>query len=129
MVNAAVCKTAIRGFDSRPGLSPVSDIMTPTSSPPPLPGRSPARPAEADGLQTVRLGPFTTEAGARLPDVTVGYRTWGTLDADAANAVVVCHALTGDTDAAADAVSLAADAALAFAQDGLQAAMNRFNRR
>ena len=32
-------------------------------------------------------------------------------------------------DAAADAVSLAADAALAFAQDGLQAAMNRFNRR
>ena len=50
-------------------------------------------------LQTVRLGRFTTEAGARLPDVTVGYRTWGTLDADAANAVVVCHALTGDTDA------------------------------
>ena len=100
MANAAVCKTAIRGFDSRPGLSPVSDAMTPTSFPPPLPGRSTARPAEADGLQTVRLGPFTTEAGARLPDVTVGYRTWGTLDAAATNAVVVCHALTGDTDAA-----------------------------
>ena len=59
------------------------------------------RHVEADGLQTARLGPFTTEGGARLPDVTVAYRTWGTLDADGANAVVVCHALTGDADAAA----------------------------
>jgi len=57
--------------------------------------------ASATGaLQTLRLGPFTTEGGARLPDVTVAFRTWGTLDADATNAVVVCHALTGDTDAA-----------------------------
>ncbi|HYG67636.1 MAG TPA: homoserine O-acetyltransferase, partial [Anaeromyxobacteraceae bacterium] len=31
--------------------------------------------------------------------VRVGYRTWGTLDADGANAVVVCHALTGSADA------------------------------
>ncbi len=52
-------------------------------------------------LQTLRLGPFTTESGARLPDVTVAFRTWGALDADAGNAVVVCHALTGDADAAA----------------------------
>ena len=52
-------------------------------------------------LQTLRLGAFTTEAGARLPDVAVAFRTWGALDADAANAVVLCHALTGDSDAAA----------------------------
>ncbi len=50
-------------------------------------------------LQTFHLARFTTEAGDRLPDVTVAYRTWGTLSAAAGNAVVVCHALTGDTDA------------------------------
>ena len=73
----------------------------PLSAPSPLAPRPPARPAPASGLQTARLGRFTTEAGAVLPDVTVAYRTWGALDADAANAVVVCHALTGDADAAA----------------------------
>ena len=49
--------------------------------------------------QTLRLPRFTTEAGDRLPDVEVAYRTWGTLNADADNAVVVCHALTGDANA------------------------------
>ena len=51
--------------------------------------------------QTLRLPRFTTEAGARLPDVEVAYRTWGALNGAADNAVVVCHALTGDADAAA----------------------------
>ena len=50
---------------------------------------------------TLRLDRFTTEAGARLPGVEVAYRTWGALNADADNAVVVCHALTGSADAAA----------------------------
>ncbi len=45
--------------------------------------------------------PFVTERGDTLDGVTVAYRTWGALDADAANAVVVCHALTGDADAPA----------------------------
>lgn len=45
--------------------------------------------------------PFVTERGDRLPDVTVAYRTWGALNDAADNAVVVCHALTGDADAAA----------------------------
>ncbi len=45
------------------------------------------------------LGPLELELGGRLPAVTVAYRTWGTLDADGANAVVVCHALTGSADA------------------------------
>lgn len=48
---------------------------------------------------TFRVDRFTTEAGARLPDVDVAYRTWGTLNDAADNAVVVCHALTGDADA------------------------------
>ncbi|MEM7788333.1 MAG: homoserine O-acetyltransferase [Bacteroidota bacterium] len=52
-------------------------------------------------LHTFRLDRFTTERGDRLPDVTVAYRTWGALSEAADNAVVICHALTGDADAAA----------------------------
>ena len=50
-------------------------------------------------LQTLRLDGFTTERGDRLPEVAVAFRTWGALNEAADNAVVVCHALTGDADA------------------------------
>lgn len=43
--------------------------------------------------------PFDTELGATLPEVTVAYRTWGTLSESGDNAVLVCHALTGSADA------------------------------
>ena len=36
------------------------------------------------------------DCGARLPRMTVAYRTYGTLNAARSNAVLVCHALTGD---------------------------------
>jgi homoserine O-acetyltransferase len=42
-------------------------------------------------------GPFTTEGGARLDGVRLAYETWGTLAPDAGNAVLVLHALTGDS--------------------------------
>jgi homoserine O-acetyltransferase len=45
------------------------------------------------------LGPFELESGASLSRVRVAYRTWGTLDPDGSNAVLVCHALTGSADA------------------------------
>jgi homoserine O-acetyltransferase len=44
-------------------------------------------------------GELALELGGRLPALRIAYRTWGTLDADGANAVVVCHALTGSADA------------------------------
>ena len=40
--------------------------------------------------------PFVLDAGAVLPGMTVAYQTYGALDAARANAVLVCHALTGD---------------------------------
>lgn len=43
---------------------------------------------------------FQLEGGGSLPEVVVAYETWGKLAADASNAVLVCHALTGDSHAA-----------------------------
>ncbi|MDH4146949.1 MAG: homoserine O-acetyltransferase, partial [Acidimicrobiia bacterium] len=40
------------------------------------------------------------EAGGRLQGITVAYETWGRLNRDASNAILVCHALTGDAHAA-----------------------------
>lgn len=36
------------------------------------------------------------ECGARLPRLDVAYRTYGRLNAARSNAILVCHALTGD---------------------------------
>jgi homoserine O-acetyltransferase len=44
-------------------------------------------------------GPFQLELGGALPELRVAYRTWGALDRERANAVVICHALTGSADA------------------------------
>ncbi len=40
--------------------------------------------------------PLDLDCGARLAPLTVAYQTYGALDAEKANAVLVCHALTGD---------------------------------
>ncbi|MBT1607752.1 homoserine O-acetyltransferase MetX [Curtobacterium flaccumfaciens] len=59
------------------------------------PGDHPgARHFESLGEQWVR--------GGRLPSVRVAYETWGTLNAARDNAVLVLHALTGDSHVAGD---------------------------
>ena len=42
-------------------------------------------------------GSFRPERGGLIPGVRVAYETWGTLDGDGGNAVLVEHALTGDS--------------------------------
>lgn len=49
------------------------------------------------GRRFVDLGPLALEAGGGLPSARVAYETWGTLDEDRSNAVLVLHALTGDS--------------------------------
>lgn len=44
--------------------------------------------------------PFALEAGGRIEEVVMAYETWGELNAERSNAVLVCHALTGDSHAA-----------------------------
>lgn len=53
--------------------------------------------------QFADVGTFDLEGGTRLPDVRVAYETWGELNADGSNAVLLLHALTGDSHATGDA--------------------------
>jgi len=46
---------------------------------------------------------FALDSGAALSDVVVAYETWGRLDADGSNAVLLCHAWTGDSHASGPA--------------------------
>jgi homoserine O-acetyltransferase len=47
--------------------------------------------------QFVSIGDVSLERGAPLPAVTIAYETWGELNSDRSNAILVLHALTGDS--------------------------------
>ncbi len=57
---------------------------------------APARPVRAHHS----IGSFEPELGGALPEVTLAYETWGELNEAADNAVLLAHALTGDSHAA-----------------------------
>ena len=46
--------------------------------------------------QFATIGTLQLEYGAELPGVQVAYETWGRLNAARDNAILICHALTGD---------------------------------
>ncbi|MFI9627804.1 homoserine O-acetyltransferase [Streptomyces sp. NPDC052042] len=50
-----------------------------------------------------RADPLPLESGGLLPDVRLAYETWGRLAPDRSNAVLVLHALTGDSHVAGPA--------------------------
>jgi homoserine O-acetyltransferase len=78
-----------------------------SGSNPPAAGSLPVQPAVADLpghlLEIGRDAPVALACGQSLGPFQVAYQTYGTLNADKSNAILVCHALTGDQYAADDA--------------------------
>jgi homoserine O-acetyltransferase len=57
------------------------------------------READTPQSRTVRFGPeapLKLDCGQDLWPLQIGYKTYGALNADKSNAILVCHALTGD---------------------------------
>lgn len=57
------------------------------------------READAPNSLVVKFGPdraLQMDSGGRLDQWTIAYQTYGELNADKSNAILVCHALTGD---------------------------------
>jgi homoserine O-acetyltransferase len=53
-------------------------------------------------IQLFDAAPLQLELGGRLESVTVAYETWGTPAPDRSNAILIEHALTGDSHAAGE---------------------------
>lgn len=51
------------------------------------------------GQKIAIVSAFTLESGIELRDVPVAYKTWGTLNETRDNVLVLCHALSGSSDA------------------------------
>src|ERR671916_1928595 len=64
------------------------------------PGAGASQAPALPGIHHHAIGPFEPELGGTLADVTLAYETWGVLNGRADNAVLLTHALTGDSHAA-----------------------------
>ena len=56
-------------------------------------------PAEVPSTQILRIDadhPLRLDCGMELGGIDIAYRTYGTLNAERSNAILLCHALTGD---------------------------------
>ena len=79
----------------RPALSATAPTR-PAETPPTVTGAW--RPEHGIGdRRFVQIGDLELDSGAVIEDATMAYETWGTLAADGGNAVLVLHALTGDS--------------------------------
>lgn len=54
---------------------------------------------DTDERRYLDVGELRCEAGGHLPSVTVAYEAWGSLSKAADNAILICHALSGDSHA------------------------------
>ena len=61
---------------------------------------SPAQPAGRRHFLSFGERAVALDVGATLRNVVVAYETWGTLNADQSNAILICHAWTGDSHVA-----------------------------
>ncbi len=93
----AVPTRTLVGMDDGTGdAAPTSRL--PLRARPPVPASSAWRDGDPVGRrQFADLGPFLLEGGGHLPSVRLAYETWGTLNDARDNAVLVLHALTGDS--------------------------------
>lgn len=82
----------------------MSTTRSTTTASTPIPASGAWRPGDPVGGRRFHRLPagrsFLLEGGGSLPEVELAYETWGQLAEGGSNAILVCHALTGDSHAA-----------------------------